>query len=163
MLTNESSWPISHSFYTEAMATGYRIFKQGIQNCKYFCLKINIPKGNYWILRIGVGGRCQKVPKFDFQSQFSMSKIIRSFLNFFFFEEYQFRSSFFVIDIFRKKITLLLKWCPIFDSSPLHQFSKFKNFRWVCLFLGKNLSNFASPDLRLHNRYCHNGLTTCWL
>ena len=43
-------------------------------------------------------GRCQKVPKvpkFDFQSQFSTSKIIRIFLNFF--ELYQFRSTFFVI------------------------------------------------------------------
>ena len=29
----------------------------------------------------------QKVPKFDFQSQFSMSKIIRIFLNFFFIED----------------------------------------------------------------------------
>ena len=27
--------------------------------------------------RIGVVGRCQKVPTFDFQSQFSMSKIFR--------------------------------------------------------------------------------------
>ena len=43
---------------------------------------------------------CQKVPKFDFQSQFSMSKIIWIFLNFFFIEKYQFRSTFFVIHIF---------------------------------------------------------------
>ena len=43
---------------------------------------------------------CQKGPKIDFQSQFSMSKIIRSFLNFFFIEDYQFRSTFFVIDTF---------------------------------------------------------------
>ena len=32
-------------------------------------------------LRIGLMGRCQKVPKFDFQNQFSMSKIIQIFLN----------------------------------------------------------------------------------
>ena len=38
----------------------------------------------------------------DFQSQFSMSKIIRNFLIFFFIEEYQFRGTFFVIDIFWK-------------------------------------------------------------
>jgi hypothetical protein len=44
-------------------------------------------------------GGCQKVPKFDFQSQFSISKIIGLFL-FFFLEEYQFRSTFFVIEIF---------------------------------------------------------------
>ena len=37
----------------------------------------------------------KKVPKSDFQSQFSMSKIIRIFLNFLFIEEYQFRRSFF--------------------------------------------------------------------
>ena len=28
--------------------------RRGVQNWKYFCLKINMPKGNYWILRIGV-------------------------------------------------------------------------------------------------------------
>jgi hypothetical protein len=30
----------------------------------------NILKENYWILRIGLMGKCQKVPKFDFQSQY---------------------------------------------------------------------------------------------
>ena len=59
---------------------GCRVFKRGVQNWKDFCLKINVPKGNYWILRIGVIGRCQKVPKFDFQSQFSIPKIIGIFL-----------------------------------------------------------------------------------
>ena len=34
--------------------TGYRVFKEGIQNWKYFCLKINIPKGNDEIFRISV-------------------------------------------------------------------------------------------------------------
>ena len=42
----------------------------------------------------------QKVPKSDFQSQFSMSKIIWIFPKKFFVEQYQFRSTFFVIDIF---------------------------------------------------------------
>ena len=62
---------------------------------------------------------CQKVPKFDFQSQFFMSKIIRIFLNFFFIEEYKFRSTFFVIGIFDKinfLTTLLLKLGQIFDE-----------------------------------------------
>ena len=45
--------------------TGYGVSSPGIQNYKYFCLKINIPKGNYWILRIGVMGTV------DFHSQFS--------------------------------------------------------------------------------------------
>ena len=30
-------------------------------------------------------------------------------------------------------------------GSPLVQFSKFKNFLWICLFLGKNISNFIPP------------------
>ena len=49
-----------------------------------------------------------------------------------------------------------LKWCSIFDTSPLTQFSKFNNFLWVCWFFGKNLSNFAPPIWKLHNPYCHN-------
>ena len=51
--------------------------------------------------------------------------------------------------------TSLLKWRPIFDSSPLTQISKFNNFLWVCWVLGKNLSNFVPPVLKLHNPYCH--------
>ena len=73
----------------------------GVQNWKDFCLRIKTLKGNCWILRIGLTERCQIVPKFDFQSQFSMPKVVRIFLNFFFFvEEYQFKSIFLVIDIF---------------------------------------------------------------
>ena len=53
-------------------------------------------------------------------------------------------------------ITSLLKWCPIFDSSPLHQFSKFNIFLWACWFLGKNLSNFEPPAWKLDNPYYHN-------
>ena len=54
-------------------------------NLSYFIttVTINIPKGKYWILRIGLMGRCQKVPKFYFQSQFSTSKIIWIFFLFF--------------------------------------------------------------------------------
>ena len=42
------------------------------------------------------------MPISDFQSQFSMSKIIRIFLNFFFIEEYQFKGMFYGVDIFGK-------------------------------------------------------------
>ena len=51
----------------------------------------------------------------------------------------------------------------LFDTSPLVQFSKFKNFLWVCWFLGKNLSNFVPPVWKLHNPYCHSqhSLHTC--
>ena len=43
---------------------------------------------------------CQKLQNSDFQSQLSMSKIIRIFLIFFFIKEYQFRGMFFAVDIF---------------------------------------------------------------
>ena len=55
----------------------------------------------------------------DFQSQFSMSKIIRIFLNFFFIEEYKFRSTFLLLAFFDKinfLTTLLLKLGQIFDE-----------------------------------------------
>ena len=53
------------------------------------------------------------------------------------------------------KSLYFLKWCPIFDTSPLTQFSKFHNFLWVCWFLGKNISNFVPTVWKLHNPYCH--------
>ena len=63
-----------------------------IHYCKFLPLQQNKMKSSDW-----------KLPISDFQIQFSMSKIIRIFLNFFFFiEEYQFRGTLFVIDIFWK-------------------------------------------------------------
>ena len=59
------------------------------------------------------------MPKFDFQSQFSMSKIIRIFLNFFSLKNTNLEAPFFVIGIFDKinfLITLLLKLGQIFDE-----------------------------------------------
>ena len=41
-----------------------------------------------------------------------------------------------------RKFTLAL-----FDTSPLHQFSKFNNFLWVCWFLDKNIFNFVPVNL----------------
>ena len=59
-----------------------------------------------------------------------------------------------------RKLTLKVKfWSNFgtFDTSQLIQFSKFKNFLWVCWFLGKNLSNFIPPVWKLHKPYCHCG------
>jgi hypothetical protein len=58
--------------------------------------------------------------------------------------EAHFQIYFLITSIFKS-----LKWCTIFDSSPLHQFSKFNNFLWVCWFLGKNLFNFVTPAWKL--------------
>ena len=64
-----------------------------------------------------------------------------------------------------RKLTLKVKRLgdfALFDTSPLTQFSKFDNFLWVCLFLGKNLSNFVPPVWKLLIPYCHNGQPTRW-
>ena len=51
-----------------------------------------------------VNGEVSKVPKFDqnltFKVNFLCQKLSKSFSIFFFFEEYQFRSTFFVTDVF---------------------------------------------------------------
>ena len=56
---------------------------------------------------------------------------------------YRFRSTFF--DKINYSITLLLKWCPIFDRLSLFKNSKFNNFLLVCWFLCQKLSNFVPP------------------
>jgi len=96
-----------------------------------------------------VNGEVSKSVKIWLSKSNFYVEIIRIFLIFFFIEEYRFRSTFFVIwhflitSIF--KTLYFLKWCPIFDSSPLSQSSKVNNFLWVCWFLGKNLSSFVPP------------------
>ena len=55
-------------------STVCRVLKQGDTKLERFLHKnqqSTYPKENHWILRIGVMGSCQKVTKFDFQSQFS--------------------------------------------------------------------------------------------
>ena len=46
---------------TKFGSTGYGVLSLGIQNYRYFCLKINIPTGNYSSLRIGLVGTYQKL------------------------------------------------------------------------------------------------------
>ena len=57
----------------EAMAIWVVEFSNGGTKLDRF-----LPKNQhyYWILRIGLMGRCKKMPKFEFQSQFSMSKCV---------------------------------------------------------------------------------------
>ena len=43
--------------------TSYGVSSPGIQNYKGLCQQINLPKGNYWILRIGVVTSCQTSSK----------------------------------------------------------------------------------------------------
>ena len=57
--------------------TGYGISSPEIQNQKDFCIKINIPKGNYWILRIGLMVSLSSWQKSDFL------KLIISFFHYF--------------------------------------------------------------------------------
>ena len=34
-------------------------------------------------------------------------------------------------------------------------FKGYKSFVWTCSFWAKNISNFASQDIKLYNQYCH--------
>jgi hypothetical protein len=76
-------WPFWQAQFMVAnySNTGCRVFTRRVQIKNNFCLKINTPNGNYWILRIGVVGRCQKVPKFKFQSQLESFSIFFSLKN----------------------------------------------------------------------------------
>ena len=83
------------------------------------------------ILWTGVGASCQKVQKSDFQSHFSMSKMIWIF-PIFFTEKYQFLHTFFYWYFSRTLFYIfirlyLLKWFQFFDDSLLHQFTKYNN------------------------------------
>ena len=49
--------------------TGCGVFKPGVWNYKDFCLKINILKGNYWILRIGLAWASEVFKNQNFKSQ----------------------------------------------------------------------------------------------
>ena len=51
-------------------------------------------------IKFWINGKLSKSAEFDIQSQFSMSKIIRIIPNFFFIEEYDYRGTLFVFDIF---------------------------------------------------------------
>ena len=74
--------------------------REGYKIREIFGLKSMSSKENYHVLWIEIVASCQKVTKSDFQSQFSKSKIKRFFLILFHIWEYQFRSTFFVNDIF---------------------------------------------------------------
>ena len=51
---------IQSSISTQYGNTGCGVFKRGVQNKKDFCIRINIFKGNYGILSIGLMASCQK-------------------------------------------------------------------------------------------------------
>ena len=92
---------------------------------------------------INIMGRCQKEPKFDFQSQFSMSKINQFFFKKIFIWEYQFRRPFFVKTFFSRLnfwTTLLSKIRPNFcRPHSVNSQNTAISFDY-CWFLSKNLA-----------------------
>ena len=100
-----------------------------ISNGGDFCLWINILKGFYWILRIGLMGEVLKSAKIRLSKSILYVINYWNFFQFFFIEEYQFKSTFFVIDI-----TFLI-WCSMFGTSTLNQFSKFNYFLWALMLI----------------------------
>ena len=65
---NQRSWHFFCWFYDdlEYGITGYGVSRPGIQNKKGSCIKVNLPKGNYWILRIGLMGSLSSLKKSEF-------------------------------------------------------------------------------------------------
>ena len=55
IIAKQVSLPCSHHYGN----MGCGVFKRGLQNQKDFCIRINIPKGNYQILSFGLMVSCQ--------------------------------------------------------------------------------------------------------
>ena len=114
----------------------------------------NLPKNqqNYWILRIDViWGGIKNWQNLTFKVNFLLQKSCECF--FFISISSIFQSLYF------------LKWCPIFDSSPLHQFSKFNNlldiwqpvlpYSAVSIFSGVKRADYAFlNDLLTQIHFC---------
>ena len=96
-------------------------------------------------MRIGVMRRCQNL---TFKVNFLCQKSSESFWFFSLKKKHIFCYWYFLITSFFKFL-YFLKWCPIFDSSPLLKFSKFYNFIWpkIFLILYTSLDNFATGSI----------------
>ena len=97
--------------------TGCGVFNWGIQNQKDFWPENQHTQRKLLNFENWVNGEVSKVPKFDFQSQFCMSKIIRIFLNFFLLKNINLGAHFLLLTFFDNinfLITLLSKMMPNF-------------------------------------------------
>ena len=103
-------------------------------------------------------GRCQKCQNLTFKFNFNVKNYPKLSQFFFHWEiliqEHNFCYWHFLITSTFKSL-YFLKWCPVFDTSPSTQFSKFNNFLWACQFLVKIFLIFHLPFWKLHNPYFH--------
>ena len=103
---HEWTWPSgcpNGTGWFKTLQSEYLLFTQQavwVLKNKVFGQESTVVKWNYQILSLHLVTVHQKVPILDFQSEFSMSKIIRIFLKKNFIEKYQFRRIFFVKSIF---------------------------------------------------------------
>ena len=108
---------------------------QALSIGKVFGQESTVVKWNYQILSLHLVTVCQKVPILDFQSEFSMSKIIPIFLKKIFIEEYQFKHTFFVKIFFcwlQFQNHFITKMTPNFWQTVTGN-PKFGNFIWLQL------------------------------
>ena len=96
--------------------------REGYKIRKVFGKNSTVVKWGYRIWRIGVMASCQKVPIYYVKNHLNLSEIFKSLY--------------------------FLKWCPIFDSSPLLQISKFNNFIWLKLIFSQKPFWFCIPPLK---------------
>ena len=104
LFSNPGCKPYTYLFWFSGLSVwqyGLWSFQTEDIELERFLPKSQHTRRKLWVLSFGLMASCQKVPKFYFQSQFSMSKIIRLFL-IFFIEDYQSRSTFFLLTFFDK-------------------------------------------------------------
>ena len=125
---------------------------------KRFCLRINIPKRNCWILRIDVVASCQKLAmilliKWFKNWRYQNMPITENLLiDWYYFMKKNKKNW---DDFWNRKLTLKVKFWHLL--TPPH-YTNFQNsiifFRYVCWFLGKNLSNWKLENPYYHKNSC---------
>ena len=132
--------------------------REGYKIRKDFSLKININKGNHWLLRIGVVTSCQKLSiilenKVNWKLMLSKISITKKCApKSIFFNEKKIRNIAMIFDIEN------WLWKSNFGFLTLTHYKNSQNLivSFGCItFLAKNLSNFVSLPWKLHNRYYH--------
>ena len=113
---------LSHLYLTQCYGNmGYGVSSGGT-NKKDFCLRIKILKGNYWILRIVLMGRCQKCQNSTFKINFLYHKVSESF-SFFSMKNMDLGAHFLLLPFFDNinfRITLFSKMTPDFWHLPIN-------------------------------------------
>ena len=115
----------------------------GVQNLKYFCLRINMPKGNHWILRICVVASCQKLGIILLIMLSKISKTKNVLLNWY--SKKKKKNS---DDFWHRKLTLIVKFWH--GLTPPHYTNSQNSVCWSFLILYPLLKNSTTLTAITH-------------